>query len=896
MKKEFIILLVFASLFASPFFAITGCTEITSPGTYYLDNDISYNDSDILPGEISCIVVSSDDVILDCGGYSIMYVGDTARRPVSSNMDDFELRNCVLGGNLWTIHLRGNNMEIHNNEISHSMYFYGNDSNVYENLFGDVVGFGLSTLLTSNYNINSNSFDNGFKLRNIINASASNNNVSGNIEINGGHDNYIINNDIAGSGGGTGLWLYTSNDNTIFNNTIHYFGTGISIEYSFYNWINSNDLCFNTHAVVCDHEQYHDGENFCGDIDITCNITCHPCLGCEDPDYDPGDSDLLIGTTVTVHTPFGPEYYPDECISGDDSIINEAVCGGEPYYLVESCPDGYHCSVDRCVSDTPPGRPCLDNDETTDNPFLIGSGCFDFDTSTWFYDYCNPSVPNELVEYICTDAGCIETYHDCVMGCIDDTPGDHCMHGATCTDTDAVGSSTIVLETYGEASDSLGGWSNDTCVIEEGPLINEAYCTSSGIASILHSLSCGPHRICSEGECISVCNDNDPPPLENLSYPGVCTDSSGAHEDYCTGSTDIFHECHGLGTQVYQWRCSGINCVRRLYDCGGCCFAGVCFEPGEFDFEIPECHKYGGYDIWHRGILHIEGSDWEREEEDECVDDYHLRELFCPPLGEEPWDVVFCEYGCEEGACVPGIDCIDHDSSFANPENIPSEVTYGGDTYLDVCLDEYNLLERICIAGVPGNETHHCTYGCLDDGTERGFCNHTTITTCDESDPLQDIHVFGECLDSHSFGNPDICTPSGQLKQSYCEGTNCAYETPVDCPAGEVCIAGVCQEFVCVDSPDYGIDYDVNSTCIGLTTTGTDECMGDILTEYYCDSSQECVSINYTCPSGVCNFGRCANCTDSDGGFDPLIYGECVSDTNALDDNCCMWGGEFSFA
>ena len=66
---------------------ITQCTQINSPGTYYLSNDIASVDD--------CIVISSSNVTLDCGYLGIHGVGNSTGITVM-NAGDVVIQGCSI--------------------------------------------------------------------------------------------------------------------------------------------------------------------------------------------------------------------------------------------------------------------------------------------------------------------------------------------------------------------------------------------------------------------------------------------------------------------------------------------------------------------------------------------------------------------------------------------------------------------------------------------------------------------------------------------------------------------------------------------------------------------------------------------------------------------------------
>jgi len=166
---------------------IKGCTEITIPGVYDLDQDI------LNSLEATCIQISTSDVVFDGGGFTI----DSDIPPtttygifISSGLTNVTVKNVKLTD--WTYGIYGSNLK---------------DSNILNN---DIISSG-------NIGINFNEFNN---------SNLSYNNVSLNQEygfrITGGYSNSIDNNIISETAGSTskGLYLHSSDSNVINNNNI----------------------------------------------------------------------------------------------------------------------------------------------------------------------------------------------------------------------------------------------------------------------------------------------------------------------------------------------------------------------------------------------------------------------------------------------------------------------------------------------------------------------------------------------------------------------------------------------------------------------------------------------------------------------------------------------------
>ncbi len=885
---------------------ITNCQAINSPGTYTLTNNIEFDADDFV--ENSCIFINSSDVILNCDDYLLECdeygYGWNA---IKLNASNIEIKNCGIIKS--SIHILNSNYFNLNNNFIEKGTIKIEDSNlglIHNNIINQTP-YGISILRSDENNVTNNQLNNCSVYA---------------IEIRGSDENKILGNNL--TLGNKGITIIGSSDNHIENNNIYGFeygfkeeGTGSSGAY--YNWIKNNDLCLNEISMQCENSQLDEDGNFC-DSSTGCGIDCYSCDLCNDPDAEDGDEGIRRKTSVSVHTVHGFELYPDECITGLTNFVNESICiGDEQEYEMKSCPSEYICSLGKCVEDSGSSSVCIDWDNLDGSVSLeeqkrTGSSCTNIISGLSYYDTCD-AITEQLIEQICTSDGCEPVSLECDT-CIDSMSGDYCTDETittNCTDTDydTETGTTIVLDVFGTATDTDGGTYSDRCLDRD--TIQEAWCNPNLIGGVadIRNFECPDSYECNltTNICEPICEDNDE--LNNMSYPGACSCETGISYDNCYGE---IIERWGFSWQenIRQANCEDGICEYIDYpncDCAAGenakCFAGVCGCNDEdltlslrtFTF----CNDPDEHNHYHKGITTFGTDDTERAFEDYCSGD-ELTEFFC--IEEDvgvwpftitihyPWnEVIECPHDCEDGKCLPNTECEDHDEESSNPYIEPSFAEYDSEIYIDACLDSDNVIEQYCEAGVIQNETHYCTYGCIENALGYGSCALSS-TECVDDDPLQNIYEIGNCIDYGGINKPDTCFLS-QLKQSYCNGTECVYEDAVDCPIGERCVSGKCVEVTCTDS-DGGITYGEEGTCEGFSTWGEDNCLGDSIIEYYCNTTtNECESIEHECESGVCLNNSCITCYDSDGGNQPHIYGECISSVNALNDTCSGEEGVF---
>ncbi len=216
----------------------------------------------------------------------------------------------------------------------------------------------------------------------------------------------------------------------------------------------------------------------------------------------------------------------------------------------------------------------------------------------------------------------------------------------------------------------------------------------------------------------------------------------------------------------------------------------------------------------------------------------------------------------------------------------------GGESYLS-CSDcpkpsEYYIPSAYC-----GNEI--CESGesylsCSDcpkpasycgDGVCDGGESYLTCSDCPKPAEYYSVCGNGVCESGESYLSCSDCPkPADYYQQSaYCGNNVCeqsenALNCPEDCSNGE-----------CTDS-DGGLNFYVKGTATGpvgpglnvKTTTETDSCNDDILTEYACNTKPSYIyGTPYKCPSG-CKDGQCTTTCGNgvcDGGESYLTCSDC---------------------
>jgi hypothetical protein len=227
--------------------------------------------------------------------------------------------------------------------------------------------------------------------------------------------------------------------------------------------------------------------------------------------------------------------------------------------------------------------------------------------------------------------------------------------------------------------------------------------------------------------------------------------------------------------------------------------------------------------------------------EDNCTPDGLLHELYCMDANACWFYDVPCEYGCEDGKCIPG----------GSSPNLPPEDPDNPGTINNFCEDTdkgYNLTEGGACSDRTGVYYDKCKNGKIieyycEDTTCKG--NETECSnklTCDEKTPASCISLDSDikCIDHDKGKNYSV--------RSYAEG-----------------------EFQLL--ANFGNVYGKNKDKCGVTTDNTIEkslfydCCQDSdsskkLIESYCSSNGNLKFETKTCPNG-CDDGVCLNADGS---------------------------------
>jgi len=237
MKNKIVFILVFASFLFLSFsntglaIDITNCTNLsTENGVYNLTQNITGNQTEfqwsVSSNKSYCINISASNIILDCGGYSILGNSSGVTMGIlANNTNNLTIMNCNIESYCQAVYLdTGENHSLHHNNISQTSNLAFtlknvNRSNVTNNTF---LGYKEAVYLCGgNYNIiNNNTARNTTNTANIrLNQNSDYNNITNNILYNNSYPTLS-----------RGVYIHSGSDyNRVSNNIISRGSDGINI-------------------------------------------------------------------------------------------------------------------------------------------------------------------------------------------------------------------------------------------------------------------------------------------------------------------------------------------------------------------------------------------------------------------------------------------------------------------------------------------------------------------------------------------------------------------------------------------------------------------------------------------------------------------------------------------
>lgn len=318
--------------------------------------------------------------------------------------------------------------------------------------------------------------------------------------------------------------------------------------------------------------------------------------------------------------------------TNDTTLCTGPVCGADGYTYATDC-EAMEAEVTIAYTGECEVISCVDTDDGVD-PEKTGTASKGDESHT---DYCIDS--EQLVEYACLD-------DDIELATLSCGEGKECKEGR-CVETGEPEEPEIEPGCIGPQQPDMltkgtvvmnGTTYVDTCI--DYTTVKDYYCEDNELHSINNQ--CPPGYGCNQGQC------------EEQTY--ACTETDGGKDLFNRGKTIVtrgiittfsdLDECVDF-TMLKEHYCleNGTSKTEDL-ECGSGykCVTGVCVESACTETD-------GGFDIYTVGVT----TDREDEEEDKCLDDYHVREYFCEGDDMEYQD-KHCGPGyiCNNGKCTEG--------------------------------------------------------------------------------------------------------------------------------------------------------------------------------------------------------------------------------------------------
>jgi eight-cysteine-cluster-containing protein len=516
------------------------------------------------------------------------------------------------------------------------------------------------------------------------------------------------------------------------------------------------------------------------------------------------------------------------------------------------CPDG--TSVGRnptrnCEFDPCPSVTCTDSDGGK-NYNVQGAAASGGQNYT---DHCNSD--GTLTEKYCSESGQISAeVYQCPYGCLEGA----CTTQQTqsCTDSDG-GQNYYQIGTATAAGQSL----TDHC--NEDGTLTEKYCSGNEIAAEVYQCPYG----CSDGVCLKqqtapTCTDTDGG--YGFTVKGIVSGYQNgypySYTDSCN-STTLLNEwyCSGTTPQVYQYSCAmssttcsnGACAQTPAQNCGNglCTSDETCSSCPSDCGACPTCTDTdGGLIYYKKGTVLYSGTSYN----DFCSSSTTLAEYSCSVSGTPPGISYYtCPSGCSNGACI---------------QTSSGQIVCEDNKETGCCIQGGACDKKPFICS-QGQEQIHVS--CVYPSCEEIVQCVDKPSQCTDSDGGQNFYTLGSCNEITGYTYEDTCyTPSTimnrPLTEYYCGSDGYCHSQEVSCESfGKRCVAGRCTSETCIDT-DGGINiYKKGLAGFSSGTSradGTDFCQSSSsVMEYYC--SPDNMSIDhklYSCPSGVCYDGACA--------------------------------------
>lgn len=334
----------------------------------------------------------------------------------------------------------------------------------------------------------------------------------------------------------------------------------------------------------------------------------------------------------------------------------------------------------------------------------------------------------------------------------------------------------------------------------------------------------------------------DPPPISDNQSVNM-TDNTSDNQTVCAGPV-----C-GIDGNTYQTDCiaKAAN-ITVAYD-KECVVVESCLDNDDTNSEIKSTVTKG-----------------DESYTDYCLNNNQVAEYVCVE-NEISLTNIPCNIGymCLDGACISDPNYVPNNTvtklCLGPTEvniSITSNVTFGGNTYTDSCID-YTVAKRYYCK----NDKMESTNRPCDSGY---FCNFGRCEKkqpkCSENDGGRDeikkgktTVLLGTLITSENF---DSCVDIATLKEFYCFSNGTSTSEDIDCGTGFKCFDGRCVSSFCNDS-DGGKNIYKVGVAVGKDDEEYEDRCDDLhhIIEYFCfgdDVTSDTIScgVGYFCDEDHC--------------------------------------------
>ncbi len=209
---------------------VSSCQEITAPGFYALEADLTGAPFSVDGGYSACIIINASNVTLDCAGYNISNNGTSNAIGIFSNVtDNLDVRNCHVQDYMNGMYL----IAVSNSHFENNTAY--NNSNIGFYMHSGVVDSEYNSFINNTAELND---IRGFLLSDSNHLTVENNTISGSgsgMELSSTSYCNVSGNDISDIVS-LGLYLHSSSiGNTFTGNSFHASGTGVLVDSSTFN-------------------------------------------------------------------------------------------------------------------------------------------------------------------------------------------------------------------------------------------------------------------------------------------------------------------------------------------------------------------------------------------------------------------------------------------------------------------------------------------------------------------------------------------------------------------------------------------------------------------------------------------------------------------------------------